>query len=218
MSLSRVLKQPRQWVYEDVLEEENVQIEPIVIEVDKVLANPKVEEHIEALVEDVSTMHAIVDIEAIKAEALARAREEVFAENVVFIENLRMEYSHYISKLHEEQMLALNDIKAQAHQLAIACTETLLHEKLSATDQTALLNLIGTECERHKDDKFTHLRLSRKLRPHQKEIEALLSGNTLKLSWVEGTSDTCIFEKDGAYYDVSLKTKFENLKHLFMTR
>ena len=34
MSLSRVLKQPRQWVYEDVLEEETIQIELIKTEIE----------------------------------------------------------------------------------------------------------------------------------------------------------------------------------------
>lgn len=213
MSLSRVLKQPRQWVYEDVLEEEPIQIE--LIQTESIQEEPLVESVEEIIVEHEPSVQ--IDYEAIRAEAIEIARQELYLENQAFVERMQAEYKQYLHTLSQEQSLALNSLKAQAHHLALACTEKLLNTKADDTDQTMLLNWIESECEKHKDENFTRLRLSRKLKPHEHALESVL-GDDLKLTWVEGSADTCIFEKDGSYYDASLKTKLENLKHLFMTR
>lgn len=216
MSLSRVLKQPRQWVYEDVLEEEQIHIEMIQTGVDPVqeVSAAKTEPIIEIL----SPMPVEIDMEAIRAEAIEIARQELYLENQAFVKRMQMEYKQYLHTLSVEQAEALNALKTQAHHLALACTEKLIHSKTSDEDQTQLLKLIESECERHKDEHFTRIHLSRQLKPFEHELETILNQNQLKLSWVEGSKDTCVFEKDGTYYDVSLTTKLENLKHLFMTR
>lgn len=218
MSLSRVLKQPRQWVYEDVLEEETIQIELIQTEVEmiKELHSFEPEPIAESLTP--SPIPVEVDMEAIRAEAIEIARQELYLENIAFVERMQMEYKQFLHNLSVEQTEALNSLKAQAHHLALACTEKLMHAKANDEDQTQLLKLIESECERHKDEHFTRIHLSRKLKPLEHELETILKQNQLKVTWVEGSKDTCVFEKEGTYYDVSLTTKLENLKHLFMTR
>ena len=218
MSLSRVLKQPRQWVYEDVLEEETIQIELIQTEVElfKEVHSFEPEPIAESLTP--SPIPVEVDMEAIRAEAIEIVRQELYLENMAFVERMQMEYKQFLHNLSVEQNEALNSLKAQAHHLALACTEKLMHAKVNEEDQTQLLKLIELECEHHKDENFTRVHLSRKLKPFELELEKILNQNQLKATWVEGSKDTCVFEKDGAYYDVSLTTKLENLKHLFMTR
>lgn len=218
MSLSRVLKQPRQWVYEDVLEEETIQIELIRTEVEmiKEVHSFEPEPFAESLTP--SPIPVEVDMEAIRAEAIEIARQELYLENAAFVEKLRLEYAQFTDKLAEEQAQILQSIQAEAHHLALACTEKLMHVKVNDKDQTQLLKLIELECERHKDEHFTRIHLSRKLKPFEHELEMILKQNQLKVTWVEGSKDTCVFEKEGSYYDVSLTTKLENLKHLFMTR
>ena len=216
MSLSRVLKQPRQWVYEDVLEEEQIQIELIQTEVE-----PIKEVHVskpEIVTEILSPVPVEIDMEAIRAEAIEIARQELYLENIAFVERMHTEYKQFLHNLSVEQTEALNSLKAQAHHLALACTEKLIHSKANEEDHIQLLKLIELECERHKDEHFTRIHLSRNLKPFEHELETILSQNQLKINWVEGSKDTCIFEKEGTYYDVSLTTKIENLKHLFMTR
>ncbi len=218
MSLSRVLKQPRQWVYEDVLEEETIQIELIRTEVEMIKEVHSFEP--EPIAESLtpSPIPVEVDMEAIRAEAIEIARQELYLENAAFVEKLRLEYAQFTDKLAEEQAQILQSIQAEAHHLALACTEKLMHVKVNDKDQTQLLKLIELECERHKDEHFTRIHLSRKLKPFEHELEMILKQNQLKVTWVEGSKDTCVFEKEGSYYDVSLTTKLENLKHLFMTR
>lgn len=216
MSLSRVLKQPRQWVYEDVLEEEQIQIELIQTEVETIK-----EVHVskpELVTEILSPVPVEIDMEAIRAEAIEIARQELYLENIAFVERMQKEYKQFLHNLSVEQTEALNSLKAQAHHLALACTEKLIHSKANDEDHAQLLKLIETECERHRDEHFTRVHLSRNLKTLEHELEAILNQNQLKISWVEGSKDTCIFEKEGTYYDVSLTTKLENLKHLFMTR
>lgn len=216
MSLSRVLKQPRQWVYEDVLEEEQIQIELIQTEVE-----PIKEVHVskpEIVTEILSPVPVEIDMEAIRAEAIEIARQELYLENIAFVERMHTEYKQFLHNLSVEQTEALNSLKAQAHHLALACTEKLIHSKANEEDHIQLLKLIELECERHKDEHFTRIHLSRNLKPFEHELETILSQNQLKINWVEGSKDTCVFEKEGTYYDVSLTTKLENLKHLFMTR
>jgi hypothetical protein len=218
MSLSRVLKQPRQWVYEDVLEEEAIQIELIQSEVEMIKEVPLFEP--ESIVESLtpSPIPVEVDMEAIRAGAIEIARQELYLENIAFVERMQMEYKQFLQSLTLEQNEVLNALKAQAHHLALACTEKLIHSKANDEDQTQLLKLIESECERHKDEHFTRIHLSRTLKPFEHELETILNQNQLNVSWVEGSKDTCVFEKEGTFYDVSLTTKLENLKHLFMTR
>ena len=216
MSLSRVLKQPRQWVYEDVLEEETIQIDLILTEVEMIKEVPTFEPG--PVTEVINLCSTTVDLETIRSEALEIARQELYLENIAFVERIQMEYKQFLHNLTLEQNEVLNALKAQAHHLALACTEKLIHSKVNEEDQTQLLKLIELECEHHKDENFTRVHLSRKLKPFELELEKILNQNQLKATWVEGSKDTCVFEKDGAYYDVSLTTKLENLKHLFMTR
>ncbi len=216
MSLSRVLKQPRQWVYEAVLEEEQIRIEQIQIEGESTQEDHKSKP--EPITEIISPLTVEIDMEAIRAEAIEIARQELYLENQAFVERMQVEYKQFLHKLAQEQNEALNSLKAQAHHLALACTEKLIHSKANEEDQAHLLKLIELECERQKDEHFTRIHLSQNLKPFEHELEKILNDNQLKVTWVEGSKDTCVFEKDGTYYDVSLTTKLENLKHLFMTR
>lgn len=150
MSLSRVLKQPRQWVYEDVLEEEAIQIELIQTEVEMIKEVPSFEP--EPITESLtpSPITTEVDMEAIRAEAIEIARQELYLENIAFVERMQMEYKQFLHNLTLEQNEVLNSLKAQAHHLALACTEKLMHAKVNEEDQTQLLKLIELECEHHK--------------------------------------------------------------------
>lgn len=217
MSLSRVLKQPRQWVYEDVLKEA-VQIEFNLSEAASIPEADPLEPEMTCEADILISVANDMDVSILRAEAIESARQEVLLENSAFVERMQVAYQQYLNQLASEQAEAIRAIKEQAHHLALACTEQLIHSKINDEDQSLLLKLIDTECERLKDEHFTGIHLSRKLKPYEQALAAMLSQTQLKTTWVEGSVDTCIFEKDGTYYDVSLATKLENLKHLFMTR